>query len=174
MTVRGFHRATETSTERSYELEEVLFRVRRGVHFPLRVRLPLVRNANAQRASGSADALATGRRPEELLRMACSWSIRHGVLFHLALYSLRSKRTRKRRSDAGASGGVSVRRPTFNLVRSPTINVQNPFRLDRWRGDPIHNRGRNRRRHLQTSDGTHHVRKGAVALTGLSELFSAI
>src|SRR5215469_9161544 len=44
-------------------------------------------------------------------------------LFHSALYSLCSKRTRRRRSDAGASRGVSVRRPTLNLVRSPTINV---------------------------------------------------
>ena len=33
------------------------------------------------------------------------------------------QRTRRRRSDAGPSGGVSVRRATFDLIRSPTINV---------------------------------------------------
>ena len=47
MTVLGFIRVTETSIERSYELEEILFRIHRGVRFPVRVRLPLVRNANA-------------------------------------------------------------------------------------------------------------------------------
>ena len=101
--------------------------------------------------------------------MACARSIRHGVLFHPALCSLRSKRTGRRRRDAGASGGVSVRRAAFDFVRSPTINLQNPFRLDRWRCDPIHNRWRNRWRPLQTGDREHYVRKGAVALTGLSE-----
>ena len=108
-------------------------------------------------------------RPEadakELLRMACAWSVRHGFLFHAAVRPVSSERTRRRRSDAGPSGGVSVRRATFDLVRSPTINVQNPLRLDRWRGNPIHSRRRNRRRHLQTSDQRHHVCKGAVALT---------
>ena len=33
------------------------------------------------------------------------------------------ERTRRRRSAAGHSGGISVRRATFDLVRSPTINV---------------------------------------------------
>jgi len=40
----------QTSTERSYELEEILFRIHRGVRFPLRVRIRLVRNADARRA----------------------------------------------------------------------------------------------------------------------------
>ena len=31
--------------------------------------------------------------------------------------------TRRRRSNAGPSGGISVRRATFDLIRSPTINV---------------------------------------------------
>ena len=51
---------SKTSIERSYELEEILFRIHRGVHFPLRLRLPLVCDANARRTSGSADAFATG------------------------------------------------------------------------------------------------------------------
>lgn len=56
-------RYIRTSIERSYELEEILFRIHRGVRFPLRVRLPLVRNSNARCPSGSANAFATGSRP---------------------------------------------------------------------------------------------------------------
>ena len=52
----------QPSIEKSYELEEILFRIRRGLHFPLRVRLPLVCNANARYSSGSTDALATRSR----------------------------------------------------------------------------------------------------------------
>ena len=47
----------------SHELDKVFFRIHRGVRFPLRVRLSLVRNANARRASRSPDAFATGSRP---------------------------------------------------------------------------------------------------------------
>ena len=51
MKVRGFNWAPhQTSIERSYELEEILFRIRRGVRFPVRIRIPLVRNTNARRA----------------------------------------------------------------------------------------------------------------------------
>src|SRR4029077_15579242 len=114
---------SKTSIERSYELEKVLFRIHRGVRFPLRVRVSLVCNANARRASGSADAFAPGRGPKELLRMACPRSVRHGILFHPAVCPLRSERTRRRGSDAWPSVGVSVRGATFDLIRSPTINV---------------------------------------------------
>ena len=60
MKVRGFTEGPkQTSIEKSYELEKILLRVYRGLHLPLRVRVPLVRNVNARRASGSGDAFAT-------------------------------------------------------------------------------------------------------------------
>ena len=40
----------QTSIERSYELEEILFRIHRGVRFPLHVWICLVWNADARRA----------------------------------------------------------------------------------------------------------------------------
>src|SRR4051812_45092004 len=92
MQVRGFNLARhQTSIGESYELEEILFRIHRGVRFPLCVRFRLVRNANARRAQGGADAFATGRRPKELLWVACAWSVRHGILFHAAVRPVRSE-----------------------------------------------------------------------------------
>src|ERR1700741_4126319 len=81
-------RRSKTSIARRYELEEVLFCIHPGVRFPLRVRLPLVCNPNARRASRSTDALATGGRPKELFRMARPRSVRNGFLFHPAMCSL--------------------------------------------------------------------------------------
>ena len=40
----------KTLTERNYELEEILHRIHRSLHFPLRFWLPLVRDVNARRA----------------------------------------------------------------------------------------------------------------------------
>ena len=70
------------------------------------------------------------------------------------------------RAGAGAMLGILV-----GLVYAGphliSFAVQ-PLWLDRRRCDPIHNRRRNCRRHLQTSDWAHHVCKGAIALTGTS------
>src|SRR5215831_3035170 len=123
MKERGVNRAKETSIQRSYELEKILLRVHRGVCCPVRVWLPLVCHADARRASRSANTLATRSRPKELLQMVGPGSVRHGVLFHRAVCSLRAGRTRRRRSDAGLSGGISIRGATFDLIRSPTINL---------------------------------------------------
>src|SRR5438876_8426004 len=115
MKVRGFKKdPQQTSIERSYELEKILLRIHRRVRFPVRVRVPLVRNVNARRASGSTDAFATGSRPKELLRVACPRSVRHGILFHLAVCPLCSEQTRRHRSAPRPAGGVSVRRATFD------------------------------------------------------------
>src|SRR6478672_7598909 len=124
MKLRGGNRGpTKTSIERSYELEEILFRIHRGVRFSLRVRFPLVRNVNARHASGSGDAFATGSRPKELLRVACPGSARHGILFHLAVCPVRAERESRHRSAPRHACGISVRRATFDLIRSPTINI---------------------------------------------------
>src|SRR6476646_1482488 len=124
MKLRGFNWGPhQTSIERSYELEEILFRIHRGLRFPLRVRLRLVCNVNARRASGSGDAFATRNRPKELLRVACAWSVRHGILFHAAVRPVHAERERRHRSAPRPAGGLSVRRATFDLVRRPTINI---------------------------------------------------
>jgi hypothetical protein len=47
MNILGSMAGAETSMNRSYELEKILFRVPGSLRFPLRVRIPLVRNANA-------------------------------------------------------------------------------------------------------------------------------
>ena len=66
-------------------------------------------------------------RPEADLKSYFGWlalgQFVMAFFFHSAVRSLRSRRQRRRRSDAGAPGGVSVCRATFNLIRSPTVNV---------------------------------------------------
>src|SRR5919106_1054371 len=65
-------------------------------------------------------------RPEGDLKSYFGWlALGQFVMafFYSAVCSLRSERTRGRRSDAGTSGGISVRRATFDLIRGPTINV---------------------------------------------------
>jgi len=52
----------ETSTQRNYELEKILYRIHRSVRFPLRIWLPLVRDAHAWPASGGANAFASRSR----------------------------------------------------------------------------------------------------------------
>ena len=138
--------ACKTSTERNYELKKILLRIHRNVPVPLRVWLPLVRHANAWRASRSTDTFASPTR----FPMADSGSYRNGILLHDALCPLRSGRRRRRRRDVGHSGGVSVRRTTFDLIRSPTVDDENPLRLDRGCRDPIRDCWRNHWRDLQT------------------------
>lgn len=50
--------ATKSLKEISYELEKVLLRIYRGLRFHVPVWLPLVREADAWGASGSANTLA--------------------------------------------------------------------------------------------------------------------
>jgi agmatine deiminase len=66
------------------------------------------------------------------------------------LCPVRPWRRRRRRRDVGHSSGVGVHRATFDLVRSSTVDDENPLRLDRGCRDPIRDCWCNHRRHLQT------------------------
>ncbi len=71
--------------------------------------------------------VATLLRPEADLKSYFGWLAlgQFVMAFFFTLLCARyvPERTRRRRSDAGHSGGISVRRATFDLIRSPTINV---------------------------------------------------
>ena len=82
--------------------------------------------------------------------MADLWPYRDGILSYTALCPVRPWRRRRRRRDVGHSGGVGVRRATFDLIRSSTVDDENPLRLDRGCRDPIRHCRRNHWRDLQT------------------------
>src|SRR4030095_6402487 len=83
--------------------------------------------------------------------MADLWPYRDGILSYTALCPVRPWRRRRRRRDVGHSGGIGVRRAAFDLIRSSTVDDENPLRLDHGCRDPIRDCWRNCRRDLQNS-----------------------
>src|SRR4030095_901737 len=85
--------------------------------------------------------------------MADLWPYRDGILPYTALCPVRPWRGRRRWRDVGHSGGVGVRRAAFDLIRSSTVDDENPLRLDRGCRDPIRDCWRNHWRDLQAYPG---------------------
>ena len=91
-------------------------------------------------------------RPEADLKSYFGWLALGHLVMAFFFTLLCARYVPSGRAGAGAMlgllVGLLVRRATFNLVCSPTINVENPLWLDRRRCDPLHSRRRNRRGHL--------------------------
>src|SRR5205814_10517634 len=108
---------SEKSNKKTHELEEILHRIHRRVRLSLHFWLRLVRAADAERASQSADASPTGSRFQDLLPLARAWACRHGILLHDPVCPVCSGRWVRRHGGVRFFGGVAVRRPPFNLIR---------------------------------------------------------
>ena len=105
MKVRGFSGGPkQTSIERSYELEEILFRIHRGVRFPLRVRLPLVRNVNAR----AHHEVPTLLRPEADFKSYFGWLALGQFVMAFFFTLLCARYVPNGRAGAGAMLGLLV------------------------------------------------------------------
>src|SRR5438093_2037899 len=142
----GFNR---NLPETAYELEKVLLRIYRGLRFHVPVWLPLVREADAWGASGSADTLANRSRFWQSLLIARFWARCDGVLSHATLCTICPRRWRRRLRDARNPGSADICRRRPDHFRGTAADGQDPLRLDCRPLDPIHDCRRNDRRDLQ-------------------------
>src|SRR2546430_8883035 len=117
MKALGLLEFNKHSTEGVYGLEKILHRVRGSVRFYLPLWLSLVREADAWRASGSANTLANSGRLWQSLLGAGVWAYCDGVVSHVALRAFCPGRRRRPVCDAGTSVSAGIRRRRPDHIR---------------------------------------------------------
>src|SRR6266404_636547 len=108
MKALGLLEFNKHSTEGVYGLEKILHRVRRSVRFYLPLWLSLVREADAWRASGSANTLANSGRLWQSLLGAYFWTHCHGVLPDATLCTICPGRWRRPVRNVGRPGRADI------------------------------------------------------------------
>src|SRR5947208_8826898 len=108
MKALGLLEFNKHSIERVYGLEKILRRICCSLRFHVPVWLPLVREADAWGASGSASTLANGSRFWQSLLIARFWARCDGVLSHATLCTICPRRWRRRLRDAGNPGSADI------------------------------------------------------------------